>query len=225
MMKVRFLLVLASLLSLTAAAAPLSWPGLEPTVTAFLKGELAVRAASFKLDRPRSSIQLPECASVVANWPPGASMSGHTFVELSCPDKGWSVRYPVTIEEKRMGLVTTRRIMAGETIAADDIKAAELPSQEQERGVFANPAEVIGKMARSGLSPGVWLRAYMVQAPLAVHTNQPVRVLAGDGVFQVAADGTALNNGAVGDDIAVRMPGGRVVRGTIDAGGNVVVKY
>jgi flagella basal body P-ring formation protein FlgA len=58
-----------------------------------------------------------------------------------------------------------------------------------------------------------------------VHTNQPVRVLAGDGVFQVAADGTALNNGAVGDDIAVRMPGGRVVRGTIDAGGNVVVKY
>lgn len=194
-------------------------------MTAFLKGELAERTAGFRLERPRSNIRLPECASIMASWPPGASLSGHTFVALNCPDKGWSVRYPVTIEEKRMGLITSRRIMAGELIGADDIKAVELPAPEQEYGVFANPADVIGKMARSGLAPGVWLRAYMVQAPLAVHINQPVRVLAGDGSFQVAADGIALNNGAIGDDIAVRMPGSRVVRGTIDAGGNVVVKY
>lgn len=161
----------------------------------------------------------------MVSWPPGVPMTGSTFVEVSCPDKGWNVRYPVVIDENRMGVVTTRRLQAGETIGAGDIRLVELSNPALGHNVFSSVDEVVGKTVRSGLPPGTWVRNFMVQAPIIVRANQLVRVLAEDGNFQVSADGVATNNAAIGEAVSVRMPNGRVVRGTVRADGNVAVRF
>jgi flagella basal body P-ring formation protein FlgA len=211
--------------SCSVVAATMTWQALEPSVRAFLQGELKSRKATFRLNRPGSNLHLPACDGLTAYWPPGVPMTGSTFVEVSCPDKGWSVRYPVVIDEKHMGVVTTRRMQAGEVVGAGDVRLAELPNAALGNNLLANIDDVIGKVVRSGLPPGTWMRTFMVQAPIVVHANQPVRVLAEDGGFQVSADGIATNNAAVGEAVSVRMPSGRLIRGTVRADGNVVVQF
>lgn len=220
-LKALLLLVLPHL----ALAAQLTWQSLEAPVKNFLQGELKGRTASFKLGKPSSNLRLPECAALAVNWPPGVPMSGSTYVEVSCPSVGWNVRYPVTVDEHRLGVMTTRRLAAGETLTAADIRLTELPNPSLGGNVLGSTEEAVGKVTRSGLPAGTWVRSFMVQAPLVVRANQQVQVVAEDGGFRVSADGIATNSAAVGENVAVRMPTGRMIRGVVRADGSVVVRY
>lgn len=225
-MNKRFLKVLVLLcLAHTAQAAQLTWQALEAPVKNFLQAELKARAASFKLGKPSSNLRLPECAALAVGWPPGVPASGATFVEVSCPNVGWSVRYPVTIDEKRMGVLTTRQLQPGETVSASDVRLAELPNPALASNVLSSAEDAVGKLVRGGIMPGMWLRGFMLQAPQVVRSNQQVRVVAEDGTFSVAADGIATNNAAIGEPVSVRMPSGRQVRGIARADGSVGVRY
>lgn len=221
LLKVLLLLVLSHV----APAAQLTWQALEAPVKNFLQGELKGRAASYKLGHPTSSLRLPECVALAVNWPPGVPMSGSTYVEVSCPSAGWSVRYPVSIAERRLGVMTTRRMQAGEVVAAADVRLAELPNTALGSNVLTSAEEVVGKTVRSGLPAGTWLRNFMMQAPLAVRANQVVQVVAEEGSFRVMADGIATNSAAVGENVSVRMPNGRMIRGTVRADGSVAVRF
>jgi len=225
-MRKQFLKVLLLLcLSYSTQAAQLTWQALEAPVRNFLQGELKGRTATYKLGRPASSLRLPECPALALNWPPGVPLSGPTYVEVSCPSSGWNVRYPVNIDERKLGVMTTRRLQPGEIVTAADVRLTELPGSDLGGNVLGGLDDVVGKVARNGLPAGTWVRNFMVQAPVVVRANQVVQVIAEDSGFRVLADGVAMNNAAVGENVSVRMPAGRMVRGTARADGGVAVHF
>ncbi|RXZ43341.1 flagella basal body P-ring formation protein FlgA [Crenobacter cavernae] len=207
------------------AAAAGGWASLEAPVRAFLDAELKPRGVTYKLVRPSGKLDLPACTAPAAGWPAGSAQSGNTYVEVHCPEAGWQVRFPVGIDESRMGLVTTRRIQAGEALSASDVRLASLPNPALGRQVLNVAEAAVGQVARSGLPEGAWVRRYMLAAPRAVHANQPVMVHALSDGLSVAAQGKALANAAVGDEVTVRMPSGRQVRGEVQKDGSVRLAF
>jgi len=86
-------------------------------------------------------------------------------------------------------------------------------------------ALAVGQSMRSGAPAGSWLRNFMVHAPYAVRTGQPVKVSAGGDGFSVLSEGIANGNAAIGEAVSVRLSGGRVVRGMVQPDGTVSLSY
>lgn len=198
---------------------------LEQAARRFVEQELRFRPATFTLGRLDPRLALPACEQPQVSWSAGAVPSGNSSLDLSCPAAGWSLRLPVTIAEKRMGVVATRPLKAGELLAPDDVRLAEMTSPALSRNVLNRLDQAIGQSMRSSVPAGAWLRSFMLQQPDVIRTNQRVKVLAqGDG-FVAAAEGTARGNAAAGESVRVRMASGREVSGVAQADGSMLVSY
>jgi len=68
------------------------------------------------------------------------------------------------------------------------------------------------------------LRQDMLRAPFIVIQGQTTQVRVNSTGFSVRATGQALNNGAEGQAVQVRMASGQVVSGTVSADGSVEVR-
>nr|WP_294866899.1 flagellar basal body P-ring formation chaperone FlgA [uncultured Pseudogulbenkiania sp.] len=219
------LLLGALLFPLKLMAATQNLAALEQAARRFVEQELRFRPASFTLGRLDPRLALPACEQPQVSWSAGAVPSGNSSLDLSCPAAGWSLRLPVTIAEKRMGVVATRPLKAGELLTPDDVRLAEMASPALSRNVLNRLDQAVGQSMRSSVPAGAWLRSFMLQRPDVVRTNQRVKVLAqGDG-FVANAEGTARGNAAVGESVRVRMASGREVSGVAQADGSVLVSY
>jgi len=85
------------------------------------------------------------------------------------------------------------------------------------------PDDWVGQSAARALSSGQTLRQGMVRAPQLFKAGSPVKVVAGGTGFQVTSSGQALSAGGQGQAVRVRMDNGRIVSGTVNARGEVVV--
>ncbi|UTH75061.1 flagellar basal body P-ring formation chaperone FlgA [Chromobacterium sp. IIBBL 290-4] len=198
---------------------------LETLASQFLQRELSMRSATWKLGKLDRRLAVPSCDAPKADWANPAVTTGTTAVALSCPALGWSLRIAATINEKRMGVVLSRAMAPGETVGAGDVRMVDIANPALAGNVLADASQAVGQVMRTGAPAGAWVRNFMVRAPYLVRSNQQVKVLAqGDG-FSAEAEGQALGNGVLGDQITVRLANGRVVRGTVQADGSVVVVF
>ncbi|MCD0491710.1 flagellar basal body P-ring formation chaperone FlgA [Chromobacterium violaceum] len=198
---------------------------LEHLANLFLKRELEMRAATWTLGQLDRRLVVPACNTPKAEWAMPGVTTGSTFVAVSCPELGWSLRIPVRINEKRLGVVLNRAMMAGETISGGDVRLVDISNPALAGNVLTDASQAVGQVLRSGAPAGAWVRNFMVRAPYLVRSNQRVKVQAqGDG-FSAEAEGTALGNAAQGDQISVRLSTGRVVLGVVQADGSVAVVF
>lgn len=219
-------LMLAWLLpGLAQAAASQDMAALEKLADRFMQQEMAPRQATYKLGKLDRRLVLPACASPRVDWSNAAQTTGNTALVIVCPDSGWSIRLPVSINEKQLGVVLTRSVSAGEVLQEGDVKLVEVANPAMARNVLTSPALAIGQTMRSGAPAGSWLRSFMVHAPYAIRAGQPVKVVAGGDGFSVLSEGIANNNAAVGDAVSVRLSSGRVVRGMVQPDGSVSLSY
>ncbi|PXX48054.1 flagellar basal body P-ring formation chaperone FlgA [Aquitalea magnusonii] len=219
-------LFLSMLLSGTVcAAANQDMAALEKLADRFMQQEVSQRQASYKLGRLDRRLVLPACSSPKVDWSNTAQTSGNTSLVIVCPDSGWSIRLPVTVSEKQLGVVLTRSVAAGEVLQAGDVKLVEMANPAMARNVINSVDLAVGQSMRSGAPAGSWLRNFMVHAPYAVRAGQPVKVSAGGDGFSVLSEGTANGNAAVGEAVSVRLSSGRVVRGMVQPDGTVSLSY
>jgi flagellar basal body P-ring formation protein FlgA len=84
--------------------------------------------------------------------------------------------------------------------------------------------DLVGKVARRTLLPGLPIPVNAVGAPTIVSNGAKVRMLFEDGSLRITALGTALQSGSAGDTITVRnISSGLTVSGTVQADGSVYV--
>lgn len=210
----------------------LAWAGaiqdmnaLEKLADRFMQQEVSQRQATYKLGRLDRRLVLPACQQPTVDWSNANQTSGNTTLVIACPDSGWSIRLPVSISEKQLGVVLTRSVSAGEVLQDGDVKLVEIANPAMARNVINNLGLAVGQSMRSGAPAGSWLRSFMVHAPYAIRAGQPVKVEAeGDG-FNVLSEGIANGNAAVGEAVSVRLSSGRVVRGMVQPDGTVSLAY
>ncbi|MBM2882915.1 flagellar basal body P-ring formation chaperone FlgA [Chromobacterium amazonense] len=214
------------LLALSARADGIQNLGvLEKLAEQFLKRELGLREASWKLGQLDRRLAVPACAKPKAEWANPAVTTGATAVLLSCPDLGWTLRLPVMINEKRLGVALNRAVAPGEQLTADDVRLVEISNPALASNVLTDASQAVGQVMRSGAPSGAWLRNFMVRAPYLVRVNQQVKVSAEGEGFAAEAEGMAMGNAALGEQVNVRLSTGRVVRGMVRQDGSVAVVF
>ena len=165
-----------------------------------------------------SALRLPRCdASLVAR------VQGSHSVEVSCPD-GWRLFVPVKVRRNQTVLVLTRGIGTGESIAAADISTAQRDAARIAGAVLADPAAAIGRIARRPLPAGTLLSSNDLVAQRLIKRGDSVALVSRRGSVEVRIAGRALGDAGQNERVSVEnLSSRRIVQGTVDATGDVIV--
>lgn len=171
-------------------------------------------------------LRLPRCDHALeTRQTPSARGSGAQSVEVRCTGhKPWSLYVPVTVARYAEVMVTARPIARGETLAAADLIRARRRIDGTADAYFTTAEHVVGQVARRALADGEIVARNQLVPPRLVRRGDRVVLSAGSVAMNVVMQGEALSDGAAGERIRVRnLSSSRVVEGTVDAAGVIVV--
>lgn len=172
-----------------------------------------------------SRLRLAPCARVEPYLPTGARLWGRTRLGLRCVEgpTAWNVFLPVTVKAFGPAWVLTGPVAAGTVLSAQDAMEAEVDWAEESAPVMANPEMWVGQVAARSLVAGQALRQTMVRPPQLFRAGAQVKVLAQGPGYAVASAGQAMSAGVAGQIVRIRMDNGRIISGTVNESGTVVV--
>lgn len=164
-------------------------------------------------------LRLAPCNKVEPHLPPGARLWGRSRIGLRCVEgpRRWNVYVPVTIKAWGPAWVIKRPVDAGATLTQDDAELVEVDWAAQSAGVLAKPEMWVGQQTAFALTPGLTIRENTVRPMKAFAAGDQVRVHSSGSGFNISATGLALTAGLVGQSARIRLPGGRVVTGLVQA--------
>ena len=186
-----------------------------------------------------SRLRLAPCARVEPYLPTGAKLWGRTRLGLRCVEgpTAWNVFLPVTVKAYGPAWVLTGPVAAGTVLSAQDAMEAEVDWAEESAPVMANPdmwggqvaarplvaGQGLGQVPAPPLVAGQALRQSMVRPPQLFRAGAQVKVLAQGPGYAVASAGQAMSAGVAGQTVRIRMDNGRIISGTVNESGTVVV--
>lgn len=170
-------------------------------------------------------LRLAPCARVEPYLPAGSRLWGRTRLGLRCVEgtTAWNVYLPVTIKAFGPAWVLTGPVAPGAVLTADDATQAEVDWAEESAPVMAQPEMWVGQVAARQLMAGQALRQAMVRPPQLFRAGAQVKVVAQGPGYAISSAGQALSPGGVGQIVRIRMDNGRIVSGTVNESGTVVV--
>jgi len=168
-------------------------------------------------------LRLAPCARVEPYLPRGARLWGRTRLGLRCVEgqTHWNVFLPITVKAWGPAWVLVGNVSTGAALTEQDVMQTEVDWAAETAAVLANPQGWLGKVAARPLVAGQALRQGMVRAPELFKAGASVRVLVQGAGFSVTSSGRAMNAGAAGESVRIRMTNGRVVGGTVQEDGTV----
>lgn len=174
---------------------------------------------------PDERLRLPACATPLAETPEGQRLWGWTQVRVRCGvEGGWAVGLRVRVQVFAPALLARRAVPPGQVLEADDLQIAEIDLTANPRAPLRDAALAVGRVVRIGLGAGQPVAAENLRLPLVVRRGAPVEVTATVGQVSATSAGTAEQDGAVGDLVRVKMPGGRMVQAKVTGEGRVAVE-
>lgn len=178
-----------------------------------------------ELGRLDPRLKLAPCARMEHYLPSGSKLWGRTRIGIRCLEgtRLWNVFLPVTVKAWGPAWVLTNNVSMGEPLGAQDAMQSEVDWAAERAAVIALPDDWVGQSAARALMSGQALRQGMVRAPQLFKTGSVVKVISGGTGFRVTSSGQALSAGGQGQTVRVRMDNGRMVSGTVNAQGDVVV--
>jgi len=178
---------------------------------------------SLQIGELDSRTVLRACSALEAFTPSGAKLIGKTSIGVRCNEKpGWSVFVQANIRGSADMLVANRPLAQNTVLSANDFSLQN--GELGQPGILIDPAQAIGKTLKFGIGAGQVLRQDMLRAPYVVTQGQTAEVRVSSKGFSVRSSGQALNNGAEGQSVQVRMASGQVISGTVAADGSVEVR-
>lgn len=178
-----------------------------------------------ELGRLDPRLNLAPCARMEPYLPNGSKLWGRTRIGIRCLEGSrlWNVFMPVTVKAWGPAWVLTNNVAMGEVLGAQDAMQSDVDWAAENAAVIALSDDWVGQTAARPLTSGQALRQGMVRAPQLFKAGSPVKVLASGSGFEVSSSGQALSAGGQGQTVRVRMDNGRIVSGTVNARGEVVV--
>ncbi|WP_368866193.1 flagellar basal body P-ring formation chaperone FlgA [Stenotrophomonas maltophilia] len=166
------------------------------------------------------ALRLPRCGGALQVQP-----TANTTVEVSCPDAGgWRLFVPVKVRRNQTVLVLARGIAAGETLTAADISTAQRDAARIAGAVLADPNAAIGRIARRPLRAGTLLSSNDLVTQRLIKRGDNVALVSRRGSVEVRIAGRAMGDAGENERISVEnLSSRRIVQGTVDARGDVIV--
>lgn len=148
---------------------------------------------------------------------------GNTSIGVRCNEKpGWSIYLQARINVSADMLVANRPLAQNTVLSINDFSVQN--GELGQPGILTDPAQAVGKTLKFGIGAGQVLRQDMLRAPYVVLQGTTTDVRVSSTGISIRATGQALNNGAVGQSVQLRMPSGQVISGIAMADGRVQVR-
>ncbi|MGM1041245.1 MULTISPECIES: flagellar basal body P-ring formation chaperone FlgA [Stenotrophomonas maltophilia group] len=166
------------------------------------------------------ALRLPICGSALQVQP-----TANTTVEVSCPDAGgWRLFVPVKVRRNQTVLVLNRGIGTGETLTAADITTAQRDAARIAGAVLSDPNAAIGRVARRPLQAGALLSNNDLVVQRLIKRGDNVSLVSRRGSVEVRIAGRAMGDAGENERVSVEnLSSRRIVQGTVDAAGDVIV--
>lgn len=181
--------------------------------------------ASYDIGRIDAERLAGVCHDFDVSMANGARPWGKTQVLVRCRGATWSLWVPVHIRVVADYLIIARPINAGHKLTDSDVREQQGELSDLPNGVLTDKNQAIGRTAVASLAAGRPLRADMLRQPLVVQQGQSVKVIGVGNGFQVANEGRALTNAAVGQVAQVRLNSGQILSGVARADGVVEIRF
>lgn len=192
----------------SSATAEMDAAQLGAKVQRFLEAEAANRFpgadARVSVNALDVRLRFPACDKLTLT-PHGTRGYGRTSVTARCnTPQPWAASMTATIEIWRPVVVVVHALPAGCVIQADDIAMQPRNLADLRDQYIAESDRVVGWTTRRPVATGAVLSARQLAAPIAVNKGDEVQIRAGSGPVLVSMNGTALDKGMPGEQIAVR---------------------
>lgn len=199
---------------------------IKAAIERYLLGE-GRNAALKDITYPSQSYVVPGIASIEAR-PLATTGSGARMFSIDALVPGeqpvqFSV--PATIDEWIEVPVATRPLGKGSIIEGSDVMMARMNTNALPADIIRDTKDVLGLAALREIEPGEVMRKQKLQLPAIVAAGAPVVAVFRSGSLEVTARATALDAGAMGQELRVRNDTSKkVIVGTVIAPGLVEVR-
>ncbi|MCL4410811.1 MAG: flagellar basal body P-ring formation chaperone FlgA [Gammaproteobacteria bacterium] len=207
---------------------------LELAVQEFLLQELATAERTTTLVPPYSqatvSMTLPPAGLPCDN--PQLSLPnrqqrflGRVSVAATCAENPQLVRYlQANIELIGEVVVARQDIATGQLITAELLTTEQMDlSRASQQSVYA-VSELIGQVSRRQIRSGQPMQSHMVHQPPVIQRGQIVVIRAEGNGFSVSREGEALENGAIGESIRIRVGQREIIHARVTGPGQARVQ-
>lgn len=183
--------------------------------------DAAVEVAVGAID-PR--LRLPPCPGLEVGLPP--TNAAVMTVKVQCPDAGWTIYVPVRLHAWVDAVVAAANLPPNIKLTPELMTRGRADMFAGNGGLLTEPAEAEGKILRVGLLAGAPILSPFLEMPIVVHRGQRVLLTLTASTMTIKAPALALEDGRVGESIAVENPDTKkAIQATVSGSGTVEMKF
>ena len=219
--------LLSTLLSLMLAWSAIAQERTElwqDTVRALISEHPMLAGQNLQIEFPSSLPKWPPCKQPRGQIAKQGVPVGRVSVSLRCMDPRWMGAIQVSVSAKRSHLAASRALQAGSTLDAGEFVMVESDWSSLPDDVVTEPDQVLGRTLVRSIPAGAPITLNLLRQTSVIRAGERVRVQLSGSNFVVAGEGQALQAGAVGEQIRIKMANGQAASATVVRQGVVEVR-
>jgi len=171
-----------------------------------------------------SRLRLPSCPTLRVVLPP--TNAAVVTARVECDTPSWTIYVPIRLHAWVEAVVAAANLAPNTRLAADHLARARVDMFSGNGGLLTEPSQAEGKILRVGLLAGAPITTPLLELPIVVHRGQKVLLTLTDSTMIIKATAVALEEGRVGDSIAVENPDSKkTMHATVAKDGTVEIKF
>ena len=179
---------------------------LENAAAKFLHQHFADRyEIKLKFGNLDKRLRLEKCQQALrAFLPSNREPVGSVSLGIRCPEPNWKIHIPVKVEAYTQVLVANRPIVRNSMIERTDLQFARQDIGRYHVGVFTNPDDLVGMVAKRSIRHDAVITTRMVKAKRLIKRGDSITIIAVSNGLKIRTTGEALMDGRLGQVIKVK---------------------
>ncbi len=166
---------------------------------------LAASRYNIAIQRPDDRLRLPACSAPLQVEDPPLAPIGRIHIKVSCEGRhDWSLYVTTEISYWLPVVVTNKRIQRGSILSSADLNTAEWDVSQLRAGYLTEPSAASGQRLRRTLAAGTALNQRQLEIMPVISRGDQVEIQVKSGALLVRAEGEALSDGRINQQIRVR---------------------
>jgi flagella basal body P-ring formation protein FlgA len=171
-----------------------------------------------------SRLKLPSCPAIEVTLPP--TNTAMMTARAECLSPSWTIYVPVRLHAWVEAVVAAVNLAPNTKLSGDYLTRGRVDTFSSNGGLLTEPAQAEGKILRVGLFAGAPITSIFLELPVVVHRGQKVLVTLTASTMTIRTTALALEDGRVGDSIALENPDTRkTLHATVADDGTVEMKF
>lgn len=156
------------------------------------------------------------CDDLQPYLPSTAKLRSRMTVTVRCQSpQPWTLRLKTELTIDGYYYMSNRTLNVGEVISLDDLVPREGDLLRLPPNTITDPSLAIGYITKQRINAGAAIKSNALRDAQSIERGQSVRTVAKGEGFIASGEGKALQGGAPGAQIQVRVSSGQVISGTV----------